>query len=636
MRHLRPRSWVRSTPLALALLGALFVFGCADQASQPTSPEGELAASRTATGQEAPGEAVPGRYIVLLDESVRDVPATARAFERAQGLDLRHVYATAVRGFSAVVPEGRLEVLRSDEAVVRVEQVRKVRLDAQQVPTGIDRIETDRNTAADIDDIDDARVDLDVAIIDSGVDTDHPDLNVAGGQNFANGPAGKFDDGNGHGTHVAGTVGAIDNGSGVVGVAPGTRVWGVRVCGNSGFCFTDDMVAGIDWVAEQKSQGTTDFAAANMSISTSDDSQACTGSSGAVHEAICGLVETGVVFSLSAGNDGREKAAYPEVLAVSALADFDGRGGGLGSPTCRSDEDETLANFSNWGSEVDIAAPGVCILSTWNDGGTNTISGTSMASPHAAGAAALYLHANGLSPASTAAGVDDIEAAITGAALDQTHACGYTNEHAGEGSDEPLLFVNATAFGGDGSCDDGSTADGDDPPTVSITRPVDGATVSGTVTIEAEASDDNGVTQVEFFVDGSSVGTDSDGIDGWTTDWDSETVSDGDHTISAEATDAAGQTSSASVAVTVDNVVDSQISLSATGYKDRGRHQIDLSWSGATSTDVDIYLDGGLLTTTDDDGAYTHSTNNRGQGSYTFEVCEAGTSTCSNSVTVTF
>lgn len=98
-------------------------------------------------------------------------------------------------------------------------------------------------------------VDLDIAIIDTGIRPDHEDLNVAGGRNFIAGSTSNWSDGNGHGTHVAGTVAAKDNSVGVVGVAPGARVWAVKVCGNSGFCFSNDIVAGIDWVAERKSSG---------------------------------------------------------------------------------------------------------------------------------------------------------------------------------------------------------------------------------------------------------------------------------------------------------------------------------------------------------------------------------------------
>jgi subtilisin family serine protease len=158
-------------------------------------------------------------------------------------------------------------------------------------------------------------------------------------------------------------------------------------------------------------------------------------------------------FNIAAGNDGRLKEAYPEVTAVSALADFDGLAGGDGSPTCRSDQDDTLADFSNFGPDVDIAAPGVCILSTWKDGGYNTISGTSMATPHMTGAVALYLHANGQAPAQDATGVQAIEDAIYAAAHPQASECGFTNEHAGDGSDEPLLFVNHANFNGTGVCE---------------------------------------------------------------------------------------------------------------------------------------------------------------------------------------
>ncbi|NIR68342.1 S8 family serine peptidase [candidate division KSB1 bacterium] len=424
-------------------------------------------------------------------------------------------------------------------------------LDAQNLPSGIDRIEADRNPSADIDGVDDVRVDADVAIIDSGIDGDHPDLNVAGGVNFGNGPSRKWKDGSGHGSHVAGTVGALDNGFGVVGVAPGVRVWAVRVCGNSGFCFTDDMVAGIDWVAARKQEYKNiggspgiNFAVANMSISTNDDSSPCDANSDAVHTAICGLVNEGVVFSLSAGNDNRVKNAYPEVLAVSALSDFDGRGGGIGSPTCRTDEDESLANFSNFGPEVDIAAPGVCILSTWKDGAYNTISGTSMASPHVTGAVALYLHANGLAPATDAASVDAIEQAILNAALPQSDPCGFTNEFA---SNEPLLFVNATAFGGDGTCDDGS-GPVNDPPVVTITDPAAGSGFASgeTITFQGSASDTEDGDLTANLVWTSNIDSQIGASGSFST-----TLSDGTHMITAEVTDSGGKTGSDAITITV-------------------------------------------------------------------------------------
>ena len=178
---------------------------------------------------------------------------------------------------------------------------------------------------------------------------------------------------------------------------------------------------------------------------------------------------------------------------------------------------------------------------------------------------------------------------------------------------------------------------GDVPPSVGITNPNDGTTVSGTVTVAADASDDNGVTQVEFFVDGASIGVDSDGSDGWFTSWNTTSVNDGPHTVAVTATDTAGQTASDSISVTVDNSGSGEgISLTVTGYKVRGLQKADLEWNGATSTNVDVYRDGVLIATTVNDGFYPDDIDGRGGGSYAYQVCEEETSTCSNEVTVSF
>lgn len=513
---------------------------------------GALVFSTPSAAAPAQGQLVLGQYIVLTAAGVNPAEVVGD-----HGLAARHTYRAALNGFAAAISANKLVGLQSDPRVLLVERERIYVLEVQELPTGIDRIEVDQNPSADIDGADDVRVDLDVAILDTGIDADHPDLNVAGGANFSGGSVNNWNDGNGHGTHVAGTVGALDNGIGVVGVAPGARVHAVKVCKNGGICFTGDMVAGLDWVAERKAEandGEADgdpginFASANMSISTSDDASTCGAGSGAVHTAICGVVDVGVVFALAAGNDGREKAAFPEVLAVSALADFDGQGGAAGSPTCRSDEDDTLANFSNFGPTVDIAAPGVCILSTWNDGGYNTISGTSMATPHVAGAVALYLHATGGSPATNAGGVDAIEQALLAAALPQGHACSYTNEHAVEGSDEPMLFVNGAAFVGDGSCDVAGDGGGNTAPVATIISPTDGSTFDSgqTILFEGTADDTEDRDLTADLIWTSSI----DGEIGTGGSF-SATLSDGDHTITAEATDSGGATGSDSVSITV-------------------------------------------------------------------------------------
>ncbi|HEY0735068.1 MAG TPA: S8 family serine peptidase, partial [Herpetosiphonaceae bacterium] len=239
---------------------------------------------------------------------------------------------------------------------------------------------------------------VDVAIIDTGIQTNHPDLNVVGGRNCSTGSS--YADGHGHGTHVAGTVAAKDDTNGVVGVAPGARLWAVRVLNNSGSGTTSSVICGIDWVTANA--GTIEVA--NMSLGGSGTDSNC-GGSDIYHNAICASVNAGVTYAVAAGNSAANAnsfrpATYNEVITVSALADFNGEPGGGAAATCRADVDDTFADFSNYGADVDIIAPGVCILSTWKGSGYNTISGTSMASPHVAGAAALYKANNpGATPA---------------------------------------------------------------------------------------------------------------------------------------------------------------------------------------------------------------------------------------------
>jgi subtilisin len=309
------------------------------------------------------------------------------------GLTPTYTYGAALFGFAAAVPEGRLSGLANDPRVAYVSEDRPVQMVAQSLPTGIDRI--DGELSSQVSGNGSGSTDVDVAIIDTGIDIDHPDLNVVGGKNCSSGKS--FDDGNGHGTHVAGTVAAKDDGTGVVGVAPGARLYAVRVLDASGSGSFSSVICGVDFVTANAAT----IEVANMSLggTGSDPADGTVGNcttGDALHDAICKSVKAGVTYAVAAGNDAKDAAgfvpaAYDDVITVSALADFDGKEGALGSPTCRTDEDDTFANFSNFGKDVDIIAPGVCINSTWLRGGYNTISGTSMASPHAAGAAALYI-----------------------------------------------------------------------------------------------------------------------------------------------------------------------------------------------------------------------------------------------------
>ena len=331
------------------------------------------------------------RYIVVLDAGT-DARAVAERHADTLGVVPGHVYSAALDGYAARMPAAVADRLADDPQVAYVQADRRVTADAQTTPTGINRSDAELSPTAAIDGAD-QRVDVDVAVIDTGVDLDHPDLNVyrAGAKNCA--LALNADDDNGHGSHVSGTIGALDNGAGVVGVAPGARIWPVKVLNAAGVGFTSDIVCGIDYVTANAAS----IEVANMSLGGggSDDGNCGRTDGDAEHEAICASVAAGVTYAVAAGNDSADAAesapaAYDEVITVSALSDFNGLPGGGAPSTCRSDVDDTFANYSNYGSDVDLVAPGTCILSTWMNGGYNTISGTSMATPHVAGGAALY------------------------------------------------------------------------------------------------------------------------------------------------------------------------------------------------------------------------------------------------------
>jgi subtilisin len=349
-------------------------------------------------------EARASSYIVVLKDGVSRPGAVAAQHARRFGLDVALVYRSALHGYAAVIPDAQLARLRADDRVAFLSEDRPVHAFAQSVPTGVNRIEGDTSSA--LAGNGSGSVNVDVAVIDTGIELDHPDLTVVGGKNCSTGKT--YDDGNGHGTHVAGTIGAKDDSRGVVGVAPGARLWAVRVLNNSGSGSWSRVVCGIDYVTAHADT----IEVANMSLggSGSDDGN-CSTTRQALHKAICGAVGAGVTVVVAAGNNnanlsGFVPAAYNEVLAVTAIADFNGQPGGGAASTCRSDVDDTNADFSNFAGSADsghtIAAPGVCILSTWKGGGTSTISGTSMASPHVAGAAALCFASGGCSSPSQA------------------------------------------------------------------------------------------------------------------------------------------------------------------------------------------------------------------------------------------
>jgi subtilisin len=324
------------------------------------------------------------------------------------GFTTRQTYGQVFSGFAAKIPESQLKVLRNDPLVnsVSIDREAHISVDANQdlyanveastraaqsTPWGVDRVgsQSNSNTGAGVH----------VYIIDTGIDSDHADLNTGNG--FAavrcrgRGCNQDWDDDNGHGTHVAGSAGALDNGIDVVGVAPGATLHAVKVLSRSGSGSFSDIIAGIDWVAaETAARG--EVSVANMSLGGGGSkSGTCTSSgfsgSDNFHRAICEAKNGGVVFAVAAGNDGGDAmnatpAAYDDaVITVSATSISDDW------PSWSNYGDNSASWTSHNSAPVGIAAPGVSIPSTWNNGGTNTISGTSMASPHVAGGLALIL-----------------------------------------------------------------------------------------------------------------------------------------------------------------------------------------------------------------------------------------------------
>jgi subtilisin len=364
----------------------------------------------------AGAQASPGRYNIVLRADA-NAAAVARDHEQAVGAQVLGVYSHALKGYAGRLSPSALQAIRADSRVLFVVPDKTVSAASQTLPRGVDRIDGEQSSTRSGNGS--GSVDVNVAIIDTGIAASHPDLNVAGGVDCLQGKTSSgFEDQSGHGTHVAGIVAAKDNGIGVVGVAPGARIWGVRVLSKNGTGSLSGVVCGIDWVTATRSDSdpTNDIAVANMSLvslGSVDDGNCGRTNADPEHLAICNSVEAGVVYSVAAGNDGVDfqntaPAAYNEVLTVTALRDYDGQPGGSGAipADCPSSNpvDDGYALFSNFATLSSdqahtIAAPGVCILSTVAPGsefGPNgelyqVLSGTSMAAPHVAGIVALCI-----------------------------------------------------------------------------------------------------------------------------------------------------------------------------------------------------------------------------------------------------
>lgn len=385
------------------------------------------------------GAVLPHQYIVTIKDS-----ADPDTVANRHGLALGHAYKDAMKGFSGSLSRSQLNKLWLDSDVLDIESDILGSLDAQTIPTGVARIGATNSAVAKINGIDE-RVNVNVAVIDTGIDTTHPDLNVKSSTSVvkkSNAKSGGRDI-FGHGTHVAGIIGALDNSIGVVGVAPGANLYGVKVVWDSFALPLSDCIAGVDYVTKNSAT----FEVANMSISIS-------GNSTALRTSISNCAAKGVVIVVAAGNAGWNvygtdgvygtaddimPANFPWVITVSAMNDYDGIAGGLGGTGSRG-PDDTLANYSNFGPRIDLAAPGTDIYSTYpvSMGSYHTMSGTSMAAPTVVGAVALYIATHGR--ATNYAGVVAIRNALIAAGQAQT-SWGPVNTLDPDAYPEPMVIA---------------------------------------------------------------------------------------------------------------------------------------------------------------------------------------------------
>ena len=364
---------------SLALLFPIALAACAEDSMNPVSQDDVAAPAPVMSA--VPGQGIDGEYIVVLKQG-----ADAKGIAALVGVNPRFVYDVALNGFAGALNAGQLNALRHNPNVAYIEQDGVMSIVAQTLPWGINKIDADVSSTK-AGDGSGAISNVHVYIIDTGVDQAHQDLYVVNHVNFAGGPN---KDCQGHGTHVAGTVAARDNGVDVVGVAPGAPIVGVKVLSCSGSGSTSGVIKGVEWVTANAKKP----AIANMSLGG--------GVSQALDDAVVTSANSGVFYALAAGNDGADACKSSPARA--------GAGTNNGIMTvAATDSGDKETSWSNYGNCVDIWAPGASILSTKNGGGTTTMSGTSMASPHGGGGGALYLASN------TTATPVSVESALKGA-----------------------------------------------------------------------------------------------------------------------------------------------------------------------------------------------------------------------------
>ena len=502
---------------ALLTCTALSVAACGEPLAETPAPVIESKEVGQLAQFLRKADPVRDEYIVVLREDVKGVarasPALlAREMVAARNGTLLHTYEHTIKGFATRMSEERMRELLADPRVEFIEQNGYKRISATQsgATWGLDRID---QTSLPLNSSYTYNADgtgVHAYIVDTGMRVTHSQFSGRVGNGFdAITSGGNANDCQGHGTHVAGTVGGTTHG-----VAKKVTLHPVRVLDCSGSGTDAQVIAGLDWVTANHIKP----AVANMSLG-GDPTQA-------LDAAVARAVAAGVTVAVAAGNDNSSGCNYSPAREPSAIT--------VGATT----SSDARASYSNYGACLDIFGPGSSITSSSysSDTGTTSMSGTSMASPHVAGVVALYLQAN---PSATPA---QVVAALT------SNATPSKVTSPGSGSPNLMLYSGFISAGGGG----GDTT----APTTAITAPASGATVSGTTTLSANASDNVGVSRVDFYVGSSLVGTDN--MAPYSISWSSTGVANGTYALTSRAYDAAGNVgTSSTVSITVNNATGS-------------------------------------------------------------------------------
>jgi subtilisin family serine protease len=481
---------------------------------------------------------VPDQYIVVLRDAdpgvaAVGVPLVAEELSSLHAGTVLHTYEHAFKGFAVKMSEAAALRMLKDPRVAFIEEDSQVQAVATQTsaPWGLDRVDQPALPLNGSYVYNVTGAGVNAYIIDSGIRASHTDFGgrVVSAFTIINDGRGTSDC-NGHGTHVAGVVGGATHG-----LAKGVRLHAVRVLDCAGQATISAVASGVDWVTANHVKP----AVANLSIVAA--------ASSVIDTAVTNSIAAGVTYVVAAGNNNADACTISPARVAGAI-----------TVAATNNTDQRWAN-SNFGTCVDLFAPGVDITSAWytGDTATNLMFGTSLSTAHVTGAAALYLQTNTVATPATVA--NQLTTKMT------PNVVGTP----GTGSPNKLLY---TRWIGDTVA-----------PTTAITAPTAGATLSGTATLTASASDNVGVTRVEFYFNSTRIA--SDAAAPYSIAWNTTTVANGTYTITSKAFDLAGNvTTSAGVTVTVNNA---SCSISQQLLGNPGFESGNVTWSASAPNIID-------------------------------------------------